>query len=270
MKSVFGLVFSAMFLAAGAQAQLRDNRTPQMNCDRGNFDGDRQGFCEIREQTIPAVGRLTVDPGKNGGVTVKGSLRNDILIRSRVDSWAGSAGEARALVGLVRVDASAGQIKASGPDSQRDSSWSVSYEIFVPQMTDLNMTAFNGGINLSDVRGRIEFETKNGGVRLTRVAGDVSGQTLNGGVQVELTGRTWDGGKLEVRTTNGGVTIDMPDNYSAHIQTGTVNGGFSSDFPVSIPARSRIETRNLDFNLGAGGPLIHVSTTNGGVKLRKL
>ena len=270
MKSVFALVFPVVFLAAGAQAQLRDNRTPQLTCDGNNYDRYRPRFCEVREQTIPSVGRLTVDPGKNGGLTVKGWLRNDISIRSRVETWARSVDEAGTLAGLVRVDASAGQIKASGPDSQRDSWWSVSYEIFVPQMTDLNMTAFNGGINLSDVRGHIEFDTQNGGVRLTRVAGDVSGQTLNGGVQVELTGRTWDGGRLEVRTTNGGVTIEMPENYSAHIQTGTVNGGVSSDFPISIAAGSRIETRNLDFILGSGGPLVHVTTTNGGVKLRRI
>lgn len=265
------LVFVLLTLAAGASAQLRDNRTPQMSCNGGDSnDRNRQRFCEVREQTIPAVGQLTVDPGKNGGVTVKGWLRNDISIRTRVETWAHSVDEARTLGGLVRVNASAGKVQASGPDSHGDSGWSISYEIFVPQRTDLNMTAFNGGINLSDVRGHIELETKNGGVQLTRVAGDVSGHTLNGGIKIELAGRTWDGGKLEVRTTNGGVTIAMPENYSAHLQTGTVNGGFSSDFPVSIAAGSRIETRNLDFNLGSGGPLIHVSTTNGGVKLRRI
>lgn len=263
-------VFALLILAGGACAQLRDNRTPQMTCDSGSYDRDRQRFCEVREQTTPGVGRLTVNPGKNGGVTVKGWLRNDVSIRTRVETWASSVGEATALAGLVRVDASAGQIRASGPDSQRDSSWSVSYEIFVPQTTDLSMTSFNGGINLSDVRGRIEFEAKNGGVRLTRVAGNVTGQTANGGIQVELTGRTWEGGQLEARTTNGGVTIAMPENYSAHIQTETVNGAIDSDFPVSLTVQGRVRPRNLDFNVGSGGPLIHVTTTNGGVKLRRI
>jgi DUF4097 and DUF4098 domain-containing protein YvlB len=263
------LVFALCILVAAVHAQLRDNRTPQMSCDSGNY-GDRQRFCEVREQTIPAVGRLTVDPGKNGGVTVKGWLRNDISIRSRVETWAGTAGEANALAGLVHIDASAGQIKASGPDSQRDASWSVSYEVFVPQTIDLSMATFNGGINLSDVRGRIEFDAKNGGVRLTRVAGNVTGQTTNGGIQIELTGRTWEGGQLDARTTNGGVTIAMPENYSAHIQTGTVNGAIKSDFPVSLTVQGRIRPQNLDFSVGSGGPLIHVSTTNGGVNLRKI
>jgi hypothetical protein len=266
MKLVFGL----LILGTAALAQLRDNRTAQMNCESKNFGDRSQRFCEIREQTVAGVGRLTVDPGQNGGVTIKGWLRNDVSIRTRVETWANSSGEAAALAGLVRVDASAGQIKTSGPDSQRDSGWSVSYEIFVPQSTDLNMMSFNGGINLSDVRGRIEFDAKNGGVRLTRVAGDVSGRTLNGGIQVELTGQTWEGGKLEASTTNGGVTIAMPENYSAHIQAGTVNGAIDSEFPVSLTVQGRIRPTNLDFNLGSGGPLIRVSTTNGGVKLRRI
>jgi len=137
-------------------------------------------------------------------------------------------------------------------------------------MTDLSMTTFNGGVSLSDVRGHIEFDTKNGGVHLTRVASDVKGQTQNGGIQVELTGSTWEGGQLDARTSNGGVTIAMPENYSAHIQTGTVNGTIDSDFPVSLTVTGRIRPQDLDFNVGSGGPLIHVSTTNGGVKLRKI
>ena len=273
MKLVFALAIPLTFFAGSTRAQLRDNQTPRMSCDNGSYGGNRQRFCEVREQSIPGVGRLTVDPGKNGSVTVRGWLRNDVSIRTRVDAWAGSADEARALAGQVRVDASAGKIGASGPDSKRDASWSVSYEIFVPQMTDLSTSSVKGGIDLSDIRGRIEFETTNGGVRLTRVAGDVKGQTKNGGIQVELTGRTWEGGQLQAQTSNGGVTITMPDNYSAHIQTETVNGAIDSDFPVTVTVQGRVwpqRPQSLDFNVGSGGPLIHVSTTNGGVKLRKI
>ena len=60
MKPVFALLISFFICAGGAcGAQLRDNRTPQMSCDNGNYGGDRQRFCEVREQTIASVGRLT-------------------------------------------------------------------------------------------------------------------------------------------------------------------------------------------------------------------
>src|ERR1044072_3535048 len=96
------LVLVLSILAAAAQAQLTDNRTPQLNCNNNNYGGKSQRFCEVREQTTAGVGRLTVDPGMNGGVTVRGWLRNDVLVRSAVEAWAPTADEARSLAALVR------------------------------------------------------------------------------------------------------------------------------------------------------------------------
>jgi putative adhesin len=244
-------------------AQLRDNTEKQMTCQNGGYDSDRVRHCEMREQTVPAIGRLNVDANRNGGLTVKGWLRNEVLVRARVVASAENEGAAANLVSRVSIDSTGGQVRATGPESvdNNDSSWSVSYEIFVPQNTDLTATARNGGINISDVRGQIRFEGRNGGVHLKRLAGDVSGSTVNGGVQAELTGTTWDGRQLEVTTRNGGVNVTMPSSYSARIQAESERGGFQSDFPVTVQGNMR--PRRLDFNVGAGGPLIHVTTTNG-------
>ena len=48
-------------------------------------------------------------------------------------------------------------MRATGPESvdNNNSWWSVIYEIFVPQNTDLTVTARNGGIDISGVRGQI-------------------------------------------------------------------------------------------------------------------
>jgi hypothetical protein len=254
-------------LAAGGPllAQLRDNNEKQMTCQNGSYDSDGVRHCEIREQTVAAIGRLSVDANRNGGVTVKGWLRNEVLVRARVEASAENEGAAANLASRVSIDGSGGQVRANGPESvdNNNSWWSVSYEIFVPQNTDLNLTARNGGINISDVRGQIRFEGRNGGVHLRRLAGDVSGSTANGGVQAELTGTTWDGRQLEVTTRNGGVSVTMPSSYSARIQAESERGGFQSDFPVSVQGNMR--PRRLDFNVGGGGPLIHVTTTNGRV-----
>jgi len=254
-------------LAAGGPllAQLRDNNEKQMTCQNGSYDSDGVRHCEVREQTVAAIGRLSVDANRNGGVTVKGWLRNEVLVRARVEASAENEGAAANLASRVSIDGSGGQVRANGPESvdNNNSWWSVSYEIFVPQNTDLSLTARNGGINISDVRGQIRFEGRNGGVHLKRLAGDVSGSTANGGVQAELTGTTWDGRQLEVTTRNGGVSVTMPSSYSARIQAESERGGFQSDFPVSVQGNMR--PRRLDFNVGGGGPLIHVTTTNGRV-----
>ena len=260
----FGLV---ALIASTAYGQMQDNQAKQMRCNDSS-DGDRARACEIREQTFPGLGRLTVDGGQNGGATVKGWLRNDVLVRSKVEAWADNDSQAHSLLGQIQVQAAGGQVSANGPSKGDDGGWSVSYEIFVPQTTDLNLKAHNGGISISDVRGHIEFDTVNGGVHLKRVAGDVSGNTKNGGLTVDLGGTTWEGRQLEAQTQNGGVTISIPESYSAHVMAETVNGGMTTDFPITL--QGNIKTRQLDLNVGSGGPLIHISTHNGGVHVKKV
>lgn len=260
----------AVAVSSSLFAQLQDNSEKQMTCENGGYDSERVRHCEIREQSVPGAGRLTMDVGQNGGATVKGWLRSDMLVRARIETAADTQSAATAMASQVLIDSSGGQVRAMGPaDSANNAWWSVSYEIFVPQATDLNLKGNNGGLTVADVRGQIHFDVNNGGVHLKRVAGDVSGATVNGGIQVELAGAAWDGRQLEVTTHNGGVTVVMPPNYSAHLLAETGLGGIQSDFPVTIPGNGNARSRRLDFSVGAGGPLIHITTGNGGIKLKR-
>ena len=237
-----------------------------LKCEGERWNGRQERFCEIRETSVPYAGRLSADSGKNGGITVKGWNRQEVLVRSRVEAWGPTEAEARITAGQVRVTAGSGDVSTSGPDMVRDSGWSVSFEIFVPNRADLNLKARNGGIAISDVNGRIDFDTMNGGVTLSRLGGDVRGKTMNGGLTVTLAGSRWDGQQLDVATTNGGVKMNVPTNYSAKLESSTVNGGISIDFPVTVQGEIN---KKLSVNLGNGGPLVRVVTINGGVKIAK-
>ena len=249
-------------------AQMRDNTEKQMTCQNGGYDSDHARHCDIREQSVASIGRLNIDAGRNGGATVKGWLRGDVLVRSRVEASGDTEAAASMMASQVMIDTSGGQVRATGPESANNTWWSVSYEIFVPQMTDLTLKTHNGGITISDVRGQIRFDANNGGVNLKRVAGDVTGATVNGGIQVELTGTIYDGRQLDLTTRNGGVKVAMPSSYSAHVQAETGMGNIHSDFPVAMES-ANTRPRKVDFNIGAGGPLIHITTGNGGVSLTK-
>ena len=58
--------------------------------------------------------------------------------------------------------------------------------------------------------------------------------TRNGGLNVTLSGDRWDGEGLDVETSNGGVTVTIPDGYNAELETRTVNGGLRIDFPITV------------------------------------
>jgi hypothetical protein len=260
-------LLASLVLATAALGQMRDNQDKEMTCDKSG-SGSQARYCEIREQSVAAVGVLNVDAGRNGGATVKGWSRNEILVRARVEGWADSDADSRVIGSQVYVDTSGGHVQSHGPESANNAGWSVSFEIFVPQATSLTLKTVNGGISVSDIRGSLRFDATNGGINLRRLAGDVTGSTVNGGVNFELTGTTWDGSQVQVTTRNGGVNISVPENYSAHFQTETRNGALRSEFPLNVTGD--LHSGNHDFSIGAGGPLIHVTTTNGGVNLKKV
>ena len=254
-------------LACSALAQQRDNREPQLDCE-DRWDTDRGvRHCEMREMTIPATGaRIVVDEVRNGGVSVKGWARDEIWVRAQIRSKADSEPEARELAKQVRIETTGLRIRGEGPPAGANQQWSVGFEIFVPHRSDLLLSTRNGGIQVSDVQGDIEFETRNGGVSLERLAGDVSGHTSNGGVSIDLAGDHWEGERLEVETRNGGVKMDIPGNYSARVETETVNGPIKVDFPVRVQGDVG---KRLSFQLGSGGGLVRAVTTNGGVVIRR-
>jgi hypothetical protein len=237
-------------------------------CDRSSRNRDRdERYCEVREFTLDARDLVTVDAAPNGGVEVEGWDRNEILVRARVQTWSEDDDPARIAPDIEIITGS--QIRAAGPRFRgRDGNrWSVSFEIMVPRESDLDLESVNGGIGITNVTGDLEFRTTNGGVSLSGVAGDVRGSTTNGGVHVELDGDEWQGRGLDVRTTNGGVNLIIPEDFRADLETGTTNGGFEIDFPITL--QGRINRRQIRTELNGGGTPIRAVTTNGGVRVRR-
>jgi hypothetical protein len=260
------LVLTVCVAAVPAFSQ-KEKRKEFMEC-RDNWHNDKLvNHCEIKEQTLAASdAAIAVDGMMNGGISIKGWERNEILMRAKIQTSAATQAEADALAGQIRIETAGSKISASGPKNRDNAWWSVSYEIFVPLRSNLSLKTHNGGISITDVTGRLEFNALNGGVSLKRVGGSVKGGTTNGGLSVELAGDRWDGEAMDVSTTNGGVSVSIPENYSAHLETGTVNGHLSIDFPVTVQGDI---TKELAVNLGSGGATIRAMTTNGGVKIRR-
>src|ERR1700677_2527023 len=107
-------------------AQLQDNSEKQMTCQNGGYDGESARHCEIREQALSSIGRLSIDSGQNGGATVKGWLRSDVLVRARVEASGETEAAAAIMASQVSIDSAGGQVRAIGPVSTNNSGWSVS------------------------------------------------------------------------------------------------------------------------------------------------
>ncbi len=258
------VAFSCVTLAstAAAQGEERLERWRQ-NCERdGNYDRERN--CEVRNYTIARTSELVVDGRDNGGVAFFGSDRSDVRVVALIQTDAPSEGEAQELAKQVRIETGGGRIRAEGPARLGRRSWSVSYHIYVPRQSNLEAETRNGGVSAQMVEGTMRFQAVNGGISLDEVGGDVRAETTNGGVHARLTGSSWRGRGLDLRTTNGGVNLIIPRGYNARLETGTTNGGMNIDFPVTVQGRIG---RTIETQLGSGGPTIRAITVNGGVRI---
>src|SRR3982750_4845216 len=70
--------------------------------DSNNWNGERVGFNELREMTLPATGNLAVDSGRNGGIRVKGENRSDVLVRACVQTWGATDEAAKSLASSIK------------------------------------------------------------------------------------------------------------------------------------------------------------------------
>ena len=257
-------LFPLLLLATAATAQTGDRAERwRDNCER-DWNNGRGRFCELRTSTIAAGSRISVDGGANGGVSFIGENRRDVKIVARIQTSADDDATASEIARQIRVFTEGGQIRSEGPAHHNHNSWSVSYDIYVPNQANLEADTENGGISAEDVRGEMNFEATNGGIRLTDVGGNVRARTTNGGVVANLSGSSWQGQGLDLQTTNGGATVYVPRGYNALLETGTTNGGMRVDFPITV--RGSLN-RHISTQLGSGGPRVRVVTTNGGVHI---
>ena len=233
---------------------------------RNRYNDDKVRICDVREKRISAPRLLDIDGQQNGSVSVHGWDRSDVLILAKIQSEAEEEADARDIASGITVDVSGGRLRADGPSMRRRQSWSVSYDVWAPRQTDLRVATQNGGVSIEDIDARLELGAVNGGISLRGVSGDVRGETTNGPVSAQLDGDQWRGPGLDLRTTNGPVTLDIPEGYSARLETGTVNGPMVIDFPVTLQGQIG---RRITTQLGRGGAPIRAVTTNGPVAIHR-
>lgn len=239
------------------------------DCRSNRWNNDRDNYCEVRTAELTLGGRpLIVDAGPNGGISIQAWDKSGVEVHERIAAQANSSGDAQSIARQIRIIIEDGRIRSEGPSQYRNTSWSVSYVIFVPRSVDLQLEATNGPIGITGTNGRVEARTVNGPMSLSGLSGQVHARTSNGPLRVTLAGKRWDGGALDAETTNGPVDLAIPEGYAARLVTGTVNGPMRSDFPITL--QGNISARRIETDIGGGGPTVRAITTNGPLVLRRM
>lgn len=134
---------------------------------------------------------------------------------------------------------------------------------------NLNLHTSNGRISGDDLNGACEAQTSNGPVNLRFKDvpdGAVHVSTSNGSVDLTLSQSPKNG--IRADTSNGSITVTVPPNTTARLNAQT-SGSISSDFDVAGDRSDDHRKHHLEGDIGTGGPLIDLTTHNGGIRLRK-
>lgn len=198
----------------------------------GSVHSRRNGWRRWRDGGQPRVNFTVRIPS---GVRVKaGSGNGDVRI-----TGGGNEVEAATGNGRVNVSGTSGEVRAS---------------------------TGNGRVIVEGARGQVEASTGNGDVRVTTSLGPVTASSGNGDIDVSMD-RLESNSSMSFSTGNGRITVSVPSDFGAELESNTGSGSISSDFPIQV--RGRLSSTRIRGTLGSGGGRLVMSSGNGDIQIRK-
>jgi DUF4097 and DUF4098 domain-containing protein YvlB len=150
---------------------------------------------------------------------------------------------------------------------------------------NLELATVDGGLKATRCAGRIQAESVDGEVRLYQVKGDVSAHTVDGDLAIDgtleaLAAKSTDG-SIEVRaqpgsqvsrewsiqTTDGDITLGVPEGLAADVEINTSDGRIKVDHPLTVGGS--ISERRLEGKLYGGGRLLRLRSSDGNVSITR-
>jgi hypothetical protein len=146
----------------------------------------------------------------------------------------------------------------------------------------VNGETSGGSITLIAARGRAILHTSGGSIHIEDTAGEVNADTSGGSIQISrTTGRVvarTSGGSITIGqassavdafTSGGGISVTMASNAAFQLDASTSGGNVHSDFTV-IGAVNDTGRNSLRGTVNGGGPLLHLRTSGGGIRIHRL
>ena len=151
---------------------------------------------------------------------------------------------------------------------------------------EVTAESVEGDVVVSGARGRVSAHSVDGEVRLTDVVGDISAESVDGNIIIQgaqsatvdattvdgdiyYVGTIRDGGRYDLATHDGSITISVPEGANATLTVASFDGDFEASFPVQITPGRPARNRRFSFTIGTGSARVQLETFSGQVSLRR-
>jgi DUF4097 and DUF4098 domain-containing protein YvlB len=162
----------------------------------------------------------------------------------------------------------------------------VDITIHMPREGKVNLHTGDGRIDLSKFKGEMDLETGDGHQDIDSVDGVLHSRAGDG--HITANGRfdgldlTTGDGRIEarasqgstmssgwmLRTGDGSVTLQIPENFAADVDLHTGDGHITVDMPISV--EGRLGEKNIHGKMNGGGSMLTIHTGDGSIRLEKM
>jgi DUF4097 and DUF4098 domain-containing protein YvlB len=132
---------------------------------------------------------------------------------------------------------------------------------------DAQLHTSNGHVDVRGLRGSFDATTSNSSIhaQIDRTTSDVRASSSNGSIDLELPPDFPAG--VRAHTSNSSVTVHLPSGANAHVIASTNNSSIDSEFEMMV--RGATSRNHLEGDIGKGGPLVDLDTSNGSIRILK-
>ena len=151
---------------------------------------------------------------------------------------------------------------------------------------EVTVESVDGDVIVSGARGRVNANSVDGEVRLTDITGDIAAESVDGNIIIQgaqsptvdastvdgdiyYVGTIRDGGRYDLATHDGTITISIPEGANAAVTVASFNGEFEASFPVQITPGRSSRNQRFTFTIGTGSARVQLETFDGQVLLRR-
>jgi DUF4097 and DUF4098 domain-containing protein YvlB len=183
---------------------------------------------------------------------------NTVSSTADIRGLSGGTIESNSVSGDVRIDADSPKVEVDAVSARVELSGT---------MRKANIQTVSGDIVAPQIREGGDLETVSGQIHLSGGPyASVSMNTVSGDIDVK--GGLASGGRIEIDSVSGDVSMDLPASLSAQMRVSTFSGSIDSAFGTVIEKRHGPGSA-LDSTVGQGDGRIDVQTFSGDVRLRK-
>jgi DUF4097 and DUF4098 domain-containing protein YvlB len=207
-------------------------------------------------------GDVTLNVPRNARLilrTIQGDVDIDGAAEAQVDSASGNM-TVRNVTNGVNLNTAAGDLTVENSGGR------------------VRLRAMSGDIVATDLKPRdagdnLTINSASGDVRLARVGQrNVEIRSISGGVSIN--GPLAKGGRYQLNTVNGDISLELPPDSSFHLSGRVFQGGdIVTDFPLkygdSKPQSKLLKGGSIDGAFGSGDAMLDLMSNSGTITLRK-